>query len=943
MADDYKVKENKNTEDAELRQSMAERNEAAKRAAEERIAKLEYEDAYRNKLAEERERRNAEKKKLKEAEEKAKNELLAIKREREIAEFLQKEREEAEARAAQSAALLRALERPEQEPSAVPVFTAPKADEPAPVSAPAEIDGKIHINADGTDDDNIVIEAKSFGAAPQNAYYTPVIGHMPPPMMNPYAYGAPGMPQANIPVGGAQQGGVQSSAPNVKSDEGTAAPASVEGSAPRYPENPTLKLSKNYGEDPNIDSDDTAKRGLEADREAARGDYEEAHRLYKEEELAYIEEQKRKYEENARILRERREQLAARRAELDAEGDPEPDIEYVEEPGDQQYHTPDDEKKIADYAKYLAAREQKRNARNAKRASKGAKDTPDPEPRDYGKNTRYNISISDTGKDQGDEYDVNELENLEPEYDDVDITVEVGNKNAPAVEPEPKMTRSELYKILAKCHKSEDELVANRKKIEKKQKKADTAENAKLMAEKLAVSKSIIRVAEDEIFACLSADDKKELEKHKKFLASHIAEYNREISEFEKLSGASLLKIDKKAHEDIVRRRRRIEIPDIRYTGTRAENYSPDISYDQEIYDGDNTESAYIDVDYPENEKRRPDKRDKRDERAEQMRLLREEKEEKERRRREELAKGDSKKDPSSVIDKKAEIKERASRLAEVNRAKERDELLINSRARHKITKLEAERDALETKLTLNTRSPKKQINEISKKIKVVKADQKAALKLEKADNELYYKIIVDRPAEFGGDRLDRDYLETAKMKLELLLSHREELNERLIELYDMAEKGRNSADALNSVKRRHASSMYKRQKKMMKKISVLRMPSDLKAKIIDLMNQKTDLVANVEAMKYKLKKSKAKGAAKRQLKAEIKRSNASIKRIDADIEFMMKKADKHHAEYKMNREWLRWVIGVILVAGIGFAVWYFAGDAIVEWFNSLISKGGAK
>ena len=211
------------------------------------------------------------------------------------------------------------------------------------------------------------------------------------------------------------------------------------------------------------------------------------------------------------------------------------------------------------------------------------------------------------------------------------------------------------------------------------------------------------------------------------------------------------------------------------------------------------------------------------------------------------------------------------------------------------------------------------------------------SLRLEREDNNCYYRVFTEKESNKKyGKRTDRRRLESIKMRLEVLLAERDEINDSLIKMYGVTAKNKISKEErkLNAVRRRHAKAMYRTQKKDAKRLERLHAPLDLKEKVYKLMNRCTELVSNIESSRYKLHKTTLGSQARKSLRQEIKKHRADLKATKSDIRYLMKKVGKHHDKHTADIRWAGWGILVLLLVVGGVLLWKFYGEVIWKYIG---------
>ena len=472
----------------------------------------------------------------------------------------------------------------------------------------------------------------------------------------------------------------------------------------------------------------------------------------------------------------------------------------------------------------------------------------------------------------------------------------------------------ELEKRIRAARKDERGLLREIAKIERKQKKASYDENLHLIVRKIGLTKEICEISIDSLSFSVYAGAKKQIAKCRRWLIGNVNLYNSYVEEYERVSGKPLTHLSRSMADDIAEGRTPPPIQTVYFVHDEVHETEFESSPDSVDFDRDRLD--FLAFHDEEEKKRRKSELD-----AERKRSA------EERKKRRESA------------------KEFAEKISATKRHSERDLFLIKARYEHDIAALEAERALKINTFTVKGEKKSKDIREIERTIRRLNRNRKRAIKLEAADNSRYYQLkTLDLEKEKLPKRARRERLDSLRMRLDVLLSERENINDRLLSLYGGSEESGKRPTLgkdrkVGKIKKRYARYMYKRQRALARRVSRMHVPLDLKEKIFDLMNKKTESVTVIESTRYKLLSQRPKGAAKREMKRTIREAKRSIRLIDADIKFLVKRAEKHDMIYHEDVKWIYWLITIALVIGAGIAVWYFAGDAIWQYFSGLFGK----
>lgn len=466
--------------------------------------------------------------------------------------------------------------------------------------------------------------------------------------------------------------------------------------------------------------------------------------------------------------------------------------------------------------------------------------------------------------------------------------------------------RAELSKRINGFYKEQSALLRRIAKLESRQKNADVEENISIVVEKIGVMKELCELTIEILASCVYIEAKGKCTRFKRVLKSDIDKYNAFCDEYETASGRALERLDYGMIDDIMAGKICSPIPTVYYYGNE----------DNAVYD-------------------------RHDEDYDRTRRLEEEEELLDREYRRYLDGGI----PLNLSDaeKKALARKRTEKLSAIKRATERDVLLVGLRSEYALSVLEAKRDILVRSYGLDKRKMLGSIRTIERKIEKIKRRTGRAVKLERENNSRYYLLpAIDPETEKLKKGARRERLDALRSRLDVLLAEREGVNDRLIALYGGSDKGlkksKISRKAAN-VRRKSATAIYKRQSKIAKRIDRYRVPAYMKERAYELLNQKTQAVATAEECHYKLRRLKPVGRAKRELVLEIRRAKATVKRVDKDIRYMLRKLRRNQERYEDHKEWAAVIAFVLFVSLLGIAAWFFIGDDIIMYFKKLAEQ----
>lgn len=472
--------------------------------------------------------------------------------------------------------------------------------------------------------------------------------------------------------------------------------------------------------------------------------------------------------------------------------------------------------------------------------------------------------------------------------------------------------KAELSKKINRYHKEEAALNTKMKRLASKQKNVSREENILIIVEKIAVAKELTELTVDLLVFCVYADVRFKIAKYKRLLEEKVSDYNALCDEYEAVTGRPLARLSAAMAQDVVEGKICEPIPNVYYSGDASFG-----AYDEKISTGKFVER--------EREARLSEEAMLVDEAIERS-----------------LA-GDYRRELTRAENKLAE-KQRASEMSRIRYASERA-LLVNAlREEYRLSKVESERDILLNSFDINEKNKAREIRALDKKLSRIKSESRRSAKIEKESSARYYMLyamgVREEKIKKGarGERLD-----SMRTRLDILLSERERNAETLIALYGGADKKLREAKInrkARAVRKKYAKMMYRQQRDIADRVAAMKAPLDLKEKVYELLNKKTLAVTTIEESTYKLKKLKPTGRARRELTAAIKRSKASLRRLNGDIKYLMKKIRKHHEKYIDDRNWGVMLAVCALVLVLSFTAYYLYGDAIISFVNKWLLGG---
>ncbi len=463
--------------------------------------------------------------------------------------------------------------------------------------------------------------------------------------------------------------------------------------------------------------------------------------------------------------------------------------------------------------------------------------------------------------------------------------------------------KAELISRLDGFYRQEKALEKKITKIEASQKSAEREENIALIVEKIGVEKEICELSIEALNSAVYADVRSRISRQRKNLEGHIDRYNLFCDEYETATGRPLERLSGSLVRDAVAGKICKPIPNVYYHGEDGDNKYGALDAKSDKAHRLHIEESILFEEY-----------DRYLEDGARVEFL-----------------------PDS--DKP---KQKSDKMSKVRYATERDILLIGLRNEYKLSVLEAKRDVLMHSFGSDTKKLK-ELEIIDGKIEKLKKSLNRSLKIERSDNARFYLLpLLDPFDEKTKKRARKERLNALRTRLNVLLSEREDINERLIALYGGSDKklakiGLNRK--VSSVRRKSAKAMRRRQQQLARIINKYKAPEGMKEEAYRLLNKKIELVALADEARYKLKRSKLYGNAHRELTRTLRGAERDIRRNDKEIKFMIRRIKRYEEKYEDRKTWAKLLIVTSLVLALAVCAVFVWGDNIVDYFNDLISK----
>ena len=286
----------------------------------------------------------------------------------------------------------------------------------------------------------------------------------------------------------------------------------------------------------------------------------------------------------------------------------------------------------------------------------------------------------------------------------------------------------------------------------------------------------------------------------------------------------------------------------------------------------------------------------------------------------------------------KAELK---ALIRTVKEQKKRDEEVIRLRFRSKLRSLELDNEAYDMSFAELGKRSKQDRADSKRQHKELEKQAKLAQELEKLDNDRYYALVLENLDRARlSKRADRARLIEIREELIDLLSRRDQINIRLIELYSGVSGGsKGGEEASAEAERRGRRREYKRLSSLERRLTNNKVSYDMRKGILELMDERVSLKGSEERIRFILKRERPRGARKKELKKELKRIVRMLKDNDYKLERLADRGLTKARERRSRNTFsmVGWILLIALLAA--GAVCYIYRAEIWAFISELIAK----
>lgn len=245
-----------------------------------------------------------------------------------------------------------------------------------------------------------------------------------------------------------------------------------------------------------------------------------------------------------------------------------------------------------------------------------------------------------------------------------------------------------------------------------------------------------------------------------------------------------------------------------------------------------------------------------------------------------------------------------------------KDLLVYTKRAEQRSAALESEVDLLAYRFGRDTTDVKKRKKEIAREVEAIRQETKTILKFEEADNKRYYAVVENDPDTMKLPRR-ADKAKIARLRQEIIdkLNERDAINGKLLAIYNgtTMNNGVVENENVRRIKDEAAAKLYKKDRKIAKKIEKLPATRAEKDKMYEVMNDKLDAASTIAAAKHRLATEKLSRQDKKALKQDIANCEAIMKQCDGNVDWMAAKVTKRAINGKSDGG-SGWLIGLVVI-----------------------------
>ena len=411
------------------------------------------------------------------------------------------------------------------------------------------------------------------------------------------------------------------------------------------------------------------------------------------------------------------------------------------------------------------------------------------------------------------------------------------------------LDEKELKTYLAKSNKALDNVKSRLETTVKQKDEATGYNKVLLIINCLTYQRYVVERIAENLHVCVKILDNKRVKEFKKVLADEIAAYNKFVDEYETLTRGKLTRASANIPDDIINGKAYTPIPAISYTANDGTTRNSD------------AELAAVAVSAAAAaEKASTDKK---------------------------------------TAKKNKEIVKKTALEEKIIEQANKDASVIAKAADFEISYLESQKDMTLFRFGRETTDMAKLKKQVDEKIKAVQKNTKEALKLEDEDNKRYYEVITNDPAnmETKKGKPDRAKIASLRTQLMTLLNKRDELNSKLLAVYNGAEvnlDGTSVNQQWRNTKSAEAEKYVNKNKSLAKKIAKLPASSGEKQKLYNLLNANIDAASTRALCEFRLKTKEFRNKdEKKALQADVKNMKALVKQNEADINWVIKKINK--------------------------------------------------
>ena len=248
---------------------------------------------------------------------------------------------------------------------------------------------------------------------------------------------------------------------------------------------------------------------------------------------------------------------------------------------------------------------------------------------------------------------------------------------------------------------------------------------------------------------------------------------------------------------------------------------------------------------------------------------------------------------------------------------------LVKLRTNHEIEQLKSELKMLSYTFSMDVLKKDRMERKIRRGISDRMAKLSRAVKRERLDCTRYYTAAHDKYVGNAEKRSTKTAeIESVLARLEYALKEREQIEDKLMQIYTESIPGAENIKETKAVERA-ARNAYKAHAKVAKRVARMRIDNELKEKIFALMNERVTLLSTIARNEYNLSKKRYTGAEKRDVKQQNRAMKRSARKKAEDVRIFVEKAEKQNGRRGSRSHQVAWLVGALVAIALIVVVFF--------------------